>query len=78
MRRRVGTGYLRLKRVCYVVDGGYTKGRAVASSSGDADSLAPSGKGRRPQVTMRAGADEMAAGIEGVIDGGVSGQVAAG
>jgi hypothetical protein len=64
--------------VCHVVDGDYRKGRAVATSSGDANSFAPGGEGRCPELPMRAGGDEMTAGIEGIVDGGVNRQEALG
>jgi hypothetical protein len=41
-----------------------------------ADSLAPCSEGRRPEFSIRVGGNEMAAGVERVVDGGVSGQEA--
>jgi hypothetical protein len=38
-----------------------------------ADSLAPCGEGGRPEFSIRVGGNEMAAGVERVVDGGVSG-----
>jgi hypothetical protein len=45
----------------------------VVASCCYADSLAPSGEGRRPEFSIRVGGNEMAAGVERVVDGGMSG-----
>jgi hypothetical protein len=49
-------------------------GPRVLASCCDADSLAPCSEGRRPQFSIRVGGNEMAAGVERVVDGGVGGQ----
>src|SRR5271169_5985365 len=46
------------------------------ASCSHADGLAPCGEGRSPELAIRVGGNEMAAGAERVVDGGVSGQEA--
>jgi len=74
---------LRKDDIIYAVEwgsGGFVTLSTGSAGEGDvlasccyADSLVPCSEGRRPEFSIRVGGNEMAAGVERVVDGGVSG-----